>query len=324
MTNLAPGGSRLATHGLPVALIALLAAIASPAWAQRAYTGLPIVKDGTTVKVSPHVYVIPDENTRGVPNVGIIVGTRATLVVDPGMGLKSGQAVLRETAKVGKGSELILVNTHFHPEHTTGELAFPASTRIVRAAAQQQDIQEMGMQMVREFAGRSAELADLLKEVNGFRAPAETFEREKTLDLGGVRVRLIRLGPAHTRGDTAILVEGDGVLFSGDLAMSKVFPAFATPQSRADTWITSIDALAALRPSQIVGAHYGMGDASILTAYRGYLTALRARVAELKREGKSVDETAATLRKEFAAKYPDWDQPVRVEAAVKAVYAELP
>ena len=61
----------------------------------------------------------------------------------------------------------------------------------------------------------------------------------------------------------------------------------------------------------------------IITEYEGYLTALRARVAELKREGKSPDEAAAALRREFQAKYPHWDQPVRVEAAVKAVYAEL-
>ena len=304
--------------------IVLLAATALPASAQRVYQGIPVVKEGTTVRISPHVYVIPDESARGVPNVGIVVGTRATLVVDPGMGLKSGQAVLRETAKVSKNRELYLVNTHFHPEHTTGEVAFPASAKIIRAAVQQQDIEEMGMKMVREFASRSPELGELLKDVTAFRAPAETFEREKTLDLGGVRVKLIRLGPAHTRGDTAIFVEGDGVLFSGDLAMNKAFPAFTSTHSRADAWITSLDALRALRPAHVVGAHYGMGDASILTAYHGLFMALRSRVAELKRQGKSSDETAVTLRDEFRKKYPDWDQPLRVHAAATAVYAELP
>ena len=304
--------------------IALLAATASPASAQRTYQGIPVVKEGTTVRLSPHVYVIPDENIRGVPNVGIVVGTRATLVIDPGMGARSGQVVLREVAKVGKGSELYLVNTHFHPEHTTGEAAFPASAKLIRAVAQQQDIDEMGMKWVREFASRSAELTELLKGFTAFRAPAETFEREKTLDLGGVRVRLMRLGPGHTRGDTAIFVENDAVLFSGDLAMSKVFPALNSPQSRTDTWIASLDALRALRPAQVVGAHYGMGDASLLTAYHGFFTALRTRVAELKRAGKSSDETAVTLRSEFAAKYADWVEPLRVHQAATAAYAELP
>ena len=115
--------------------------------------------------------------------------------------------------------KVLLVNTHFHPEHTTGESAFTPGVKIIRAVAQQQDIEEMGIKMVTEFSARSPELAELLKEAKGFRAPTETFERDKTLDLGGVRVKLVRLGPAHTRGDTAIFVEGDSVLFSGDLAM---------------------------------------------------------------------------------------------------------
>jgi len=304
--------------------LALFAFVANPAWAQRTYDRLPIVKEGTTVKISPHVYVIPDEGARGVPNVGIIVGSRATLVVDPGMGLKSGQAVLREVAKVSKGTEIYLVNTHFHPEHTTGEAAFPASTKIIRAVAQQQDIEEMGLKVVAEFSARSPELADLLKDIKGFRALAETFNRNKTLDLGGVRVNLMRLGPAHTRGDTAIFVEDDAVLFSGDLAMKQAFPAFATPQSRSDSWIASLDALAALRPSHVVGAHYGIGDASVISAYHAYFTALRERVAEMKKQGKSSDETATALRNEFRAKYPDWDQPLRMHSAATAIYAELP
>jgi glyoxylase-like metal-dependent hydrolase (beta-lactamase superfamily II) len=264
-----------------LASFALFAMMAAPAWSQRTYDRVPIVKEGTTVKISPHVYVIPDENTRGVPNVGIVVGSRATVVIDP-------------------------------------------STKIIRAVAQQQDVEEMGLKVVAEFSARSPELADLLKDIKSFRAPAETFERDKTLDLGGVRVKLMRLGPAHTRGDTAIFVEGDGVLFSGDLAMKQAFPAFATPQSRADSWITSLDALSALRPSQVVGAHYGMGDASIISAYRGYFTALHERVTEMKKQGKSSDETATTLRNEFRAKYPDWDQPLRVHSAATAIYAELP
>jgi len=309
---------------LVISLCALPALAASPAVAQRAYDRPPIVKEGTTVRISPHVYVIPDERARGVPNVGIIVGSRATLVVDPGMGLKSGQAILREVAKISKGRDLYIVNTHFHPEHTTGEVAFPETAKVIRAVAQQEDIEEEGLKWVEIFSKRSPELTELLKDVKAFRAPAETFEREKTLDLGGVRVRLTWLGPGHTRGDTALFVEGDRVLFSGDLAMKQAFPAFTSPQSRADTWIASLKSLEALRPSQVIGAHYDMGDASVITAYREFFVALRARVAELKHQGKSSDETAITARNEFRAKYPDWDQPLRVHGAATAIYAELP
>ena len=54
----------------------------------------PLVKEGTTVKLSEHVYAIPDERVPMVPNVGIVVGERATLIVDPGMGARSGEAVI--------------------------------------------------------------------------------------------------------------------------------------------------------------------------------------------------------------------------------------
>ena len=223
-----------------LALLACSAFAVSPASAQRPYTDLPIVREGKTIRLSPNVYVIPDENRRGVPNVGIVVGSRATLVIDPGMGLKSGQAVMREVAKVSKGSEIYIVTTHLHPEHTTGASAFPPDAKLIRAVAQQRDVDENAMWWVNEFSSRSPELADLLKDVKSFPAPSETFEREKTLDLGGVRVRLILLGPGHTPGDTVIFVEGDAVMFSGDLAMKQVFPAFTSPQSRADTWLAAV------------------------------------------------------------------------------------
>jgi glyoxylase-like metal-dependent hydrolase (beta-lactamase superfamily II) len=300
------------------AAVALLALFAFSAAAQ------PLVKEGTTVKVSPHVYVIPDQLVPMVPNVGIVVGSRATLVVDPGMGPRSGEAIVREIAKVSRNAEIYIVNTHFHPEHTTGEAGFPATAKIVRAAAQQRDIEELGMQWVKNFADRSPAIAESLKGFARFRAPAELFEAEKTLDLGGVKVRLIRLGPGHTRGDTVFFVEEDRVLFSGDLAMSKLFPAFATPQSRVGSWLTSLDAMDGLKAQRLVPAHGELADGTLIGRYREYLKGLRARVAELKRAGNSAEQAAELLRGEFAKKHPDWAQPLRVVQAVNVIYAELP
>jgi glyoxylase-like metal-dependent hydrolase (beta-lactamase superfamily II) len=299
-------------------LALLLCLVGSVGWAQ------PVVKEGRTVKLSEHVYAIPDELVPMVPNVGIVVGSRATLIVDPGMGRRSGEAVLREAQKLSRNAEIYIVNTHFHPEHTTGEAGFPVSAKVIRAAAQQQDIEELGMQWVKTFASRSAQIAEVLDGITGFRKPSEIFERDRVLDLGGVRVRLLRLGPGHTRGDTVFFVEEDRILFSGDLAMSRIFPAFATPQSRAGSWIASLEAMDALRATRLVPAHGELADASIIGRYRDYLIALRARIGELKRAGKSSDEAAEAVRAEFPPKYPDWAQPLRVVAAANAIYAELP
>src|SRR5882757_9599619 len=94
---------------LRVMLGALLAAQAAPAD--------PLIAENAIAKVSEHVYLISDRNVGLVPNVGIIVGTKATLVVDTGLGPRNGEIVRRATSGVSTNAELFVVSTHFHPEH---------------------------------------------------------------------------------------------------------------------------------------------------------------------------------------------------------------
>ena len=77
-----------------------------------------------TVKISDHVWAI-----MGFPNIAIVVGSRATLVVDTGMGQKNGATVARLAAKLApNNTKLFLTTTHFHPEHAGGEPGFPPGT----------------------------------------------------------------------------------------------------------------------------------------------------------------------------------------------------
>lgn len=81
----------------------------------------PLLTEDTT-KISDHVWAI-----MGFPNIAIIVGSRATLVVDTGMGPKNGATIARVVAKLAPGNQkLFLTTTHFHPEHAAGEPGFPA------------------------------------------------------------------------------------------------------------------------------------------------------------------------------------------------------
>src|SRR5216683_4234139 len=125
----------------------------------------PLVQENKTVRVSEHVYVIPDGRVNLVPNIGIIVGTRATLVVDTGMGPRNGQVVLRELAKVSKNTELYFTTTHFHPEHVTGAQAFPASTIVIRPAVQQEEVDKKQPEFIQNFSRRTADLKALLQDV---------------------------------------------------------------------------------------------------------------------------------------------------------------
>ncbi len=275
----------------------------------------PLVKENATIKVSEHVYVIPDGSVGGVPNVGIVVGSKAVLVVDTGLGPKNGETVLREVQKLSK-AEIYIVGTHFHSEHILGESAFPSSARVIRSRAQQRDIEEFGVQP--NFATRSEANAELMRDAK-FRPADELFDSEKVLDLGDIRARLLWYGRTHTNGDTLVFVEGDRVLFAGDVLMNRRFLAFNSSSS-VQAWIDSIDKVEALGPTRIVPSHGEMGDGSLIEVNRSYLKALQSRVAELKREGKTLDQTAEIVVTEFRAKYPSWTG--SAAAAARVAFSE--
>jgi glyoxylase-like metal-dependent hydrolase (beta-lactamase superfamily II) len=281
----------------------------------------PLVQENKTIKVSEHVYVIPDGRVNLVPNIGVIVGSRATLVVDAGMGPRNGQAVLRELAKVSKNTDLYFTTTHFHPEHMTGVQAFPANTIVIRPEAQQEEVDRKQPEFIHNFSQRTADLKALLQDVKP-RPPDILFDHEARLDLGGITVRLVWLGPSHTRGDNFIFVEEDGVLFTGDTVINRFFPIFPDADASGKNWLSILDQLDEFHPRTIVPGHGEVGDASLISVERTYLKAVQARVLELKAQGKSADESEKLLALEFRAKYPTWENPGWIGDAVKRFYAE--
>jgi glyoxylase-like metal-dependent hydrolase (beta-lactamase superfamily II) len=281
----------------------------------------PLIREGATVKLTEHVWVIPDFSVGLVPNVGVIVGSRATLVVDTGLGPRNGEAIVREMKKLSANTEVYLVTTHYHPEHSLGAAAFKGA-KLLMTRIQQQDMTELGKQIQDTFAKRSALTAELLNGVP-YPTPDILFDREYRLDLGGVHARLMWRGPAalHTRGDTMIFVEQDRVLFTGDVVMSQRFLA-AQPTSSITTWLATLDELTALKPARVVPAHGSIGDATLIARDRAFLQAVHRRVSELKRAGKSLDEAVAAIVSEIAPSYPEWGNPSGAAAVARAAYAE--
>ena len=305
-----------------LAVLSVCASIAAQQPAAPAATPAPpLIREGATVKLTEHVWAIPDFNVGLVPNVGLVVGSRAILVVDTGLGPRNGEAIVREVKKLKPAAEVYVATTHYHPEHSLGTAAFKGAT-VVMTRVQQQEMTEVGKQIQDTFAKRSPLHAELL---NGVPYPTADvlFDREHRLDLGGVHVRLMWRGPAvmHTRGDTMIFVEEDRVLFSGDIVMSQRFLA-AQANSSITNWLTTLDELAALNPAHVVPAHGRIGDAGLIARDRAFLQAVQTRVGDLKRQGKTVDEAIAAVVGEIAPSYPEWGNPTGAAAAVRAAYAE--
>ncbi len=294
----------------------LAAFIAGTALAQQPAPQPSLVREGVTEKLTDHVWAIPDGSASLVPNVGIVAGSKAVLVVDTGMGTRNAETVLREVAKLAPGKPIYIVTTHVHPEHDMGAHAFPPGSKLIRSRAQLADIAAgTGTNLVPVFANRSTLNTELLKDAR-HRDADITFDGEYTLDLGGLEAKIHEMGLNHTAGDTAVLV--DGVLFAGDVAM-KPQPAFANPKATISHWLESLDRFDAMKPKQVVPSHGPFGGAEIIEGYRTYLTLIRDRAAELRKAGKSQDEAVQAITQELAAQYPDKN---RLAGAIRAGYAE--
>jgi len=120
----------------------------------------PMIGENTT-KISDHVWAI-----MGFPNIAIVVGTRATLVVDTGLGPKNGATVARVVAKLApNNTKLFVTTTHFHPEHAAGEPGFPPGSILIRDAVQQEEMEKHGQEMIDMFSKFSAQNKELLRGV---------------------------------------------------------------------------------------------------------------------------------------------------------------
>jgi glyoxylase-like metal-dependent hydrolase (beta-lactamase superfamily II) len=317
----------LSLSRIPIAVLALAIGFLDCAVAQQTAPP-PMIKRDATIKVSDHVHVILDDNVGFVPNVGIVVGERATLIVDTGMGPDNGAIVLAEARKLSDNTEFYLTATHFHPEHDLGATAFPPDAKMIRWREQQAEADENGAQTIERFSSFSPAVAELLANAS-YRAPDTVFDDEIRLDLGGVHVRVAGVGPAHTRGDTVMYVEEDNVLLTGDVVMP-VFPAASAPSADLERWLASVAAFEAFAPRVVVPAHGRLIDAATLARYREYLTAVRTETRAAKRRGQSVEAAqtaiAPAIARDFADLAPQGGAPAtgRINALIQAAYREAP
>ncbi len=269
-----------------------------------------------TVKVSDHVWQIV-----GWPNIGIVVGEKATLVVDTGLGPRNGATVARVAKRLAPDNKLYLTTTHFHPEHAGGVAGFPDGTILIRPKVQQDEMDKHGVEMIHRFEGMNPKWKEFLNGAK-LRAPDKTFDRELELDLGGgVKARLLWFGGAHTKGDELTFVLPDKTLISGDVVQNKVVPNIYGDGGTPSSWIAVLDQVEKLGAEHVLPTHTPAGDGSLVAKEKAFIVDLRTRALGLKQQGVAADEAGRLLTEEFKKKYSDW--PIKdVTNFVKSIYAE--
>ena len=280
----------------------------------------PVVQTGLIHEIADGVWVIPDRRVPLVPNIGIVCGTRAVLVIDTGMGPANGAAVLEAARGIAGARKLLLTLTHFHPEHGFGAQAFADAATIVYNRAQRDELQAKGDAYLALFRGMNAAVRAAL-EGTVLVMPDIVHEAPGAeIDLGGRIVALQSRGMAHTRGDQTVWLPQERILFTGDLAEEKCFPIFPWfPPDDADIdaahWIDVLADCEDLHPAIVVPGHGAVGDAAILADVRTYLQGIGDAVrAETARDEAAV---IAAIRPRFVARHPDWIAPEWIDFAVR-------
>ena len=289
-------------------------------------TPAPTVDPSGIEEIAEGVWVIPDRRVPLVPNVGIVLGDDAALVVDTGMGPENGRLVLDAARAKAGDRRLLLTLTHFHPEHGYGAQVFAGEAETVYNRAQLDELHAKGeayIGMFRTFGPGVEQALDGVELVD----PDDTYAGSRTLDLGGRTVTLREVGLAHTRGDQLVTVDDAGVVFAGDLVEEGCFPIFPYfPPDDVDldgsAWIRVLAELEASAPALVVPGHGSPGGPAIVATQRRFMEELRDAAYAAADEGRSADETAAELEPRLQAQHPDWVQPEWVGFALRYFHAE--
>jgi len=279
----------------------------------------PIIASSAIKEIAEGVWVIPDsDHTLLVPNIGIIVGPKATLIIDTGFGTDNARAALEQARRFGNGRSIFLTHTHCHPEHGFGANVIAQDVTIVYNDEQWNELQEKGPVLLRMFRERMPALAPMLGGVE-FVRPDIRYTGSLTLDLGeGRMVEFREFGGAHSRGDQAILVRGSkSVLFTGDLVEERYFGILGDHESHVIPWIDRLNRLEQLNPELVVPGHGHMSGPELIVTYRAYFELARRRVVELRLAGKlSEEQIVEQVGAELVDLHPDWENRIWAKKAV--------
>jgi glyoxylase-like metal-dependent hydrolase (beta-lactamase superfamily II) len=289
-------------------------------------TGVPSYDKGVhEVADSVFAYLQPD-GSWGWSNAGLVRGHDASLLVDTLFDLKLTRDMLDQLATVTDRIDTV-VNTHANGDHCWGN-ELMGDARIVASKECADEIgappPETLAALVRESSSMGV-LGEFLGRIFGpfefdgitVRKPDETFEGELTLSVDGKDVRLIEVGPAHTRGDILVHVPDARVVFTGDILFVGGHPIVWTGPVR--NWVSALDRILAMDVDTVVPGHGPIVDKSAVNDEREYLLWVEREAKTRFDAGLSAIDAARDMR----AEYQHWGEGERLVVNVAAVYREL-
>lgn len=241
---------------------------------------------------------------QGDPNVGAVLGGDSLLCVDARATPAAAREWLGELRNVSEAPVEFLVLTHYHAVRVLGASAYDARW-IVAHENTRAWIEERGAQDWESEFRRFPRLFREHESIPGLTRPTLTFADELTIVLGEREVQLLWLGGGHTRGDVAVWLPEERVVFAGDLVEARAAPYMG--DAMVEEWATStLDRLEALDAQVLVpGRGPVVRGAEVGRAIAGTRAYLRT-IWDAVRERESLADAAAAARAALEPEFGDW------------------
>jgi glyoxylase-like metal-dependent hydrolase (beta-lactamase superfamily II) len=274
-------------------------------------------------------YLQPDGGW-GWSNAGLVVDDNRSLLVDTLFDLRLTAEMLEAMRRVTPAAASIgtVVNTHANGDHCYGN-ALVSQAEIIaseRCAQEMGDVPPATMDaMLRAVPDMGATGAFISRIFGAFdfsgielTPPTRTFSGRLDLKVGGKRVSLIEVGPAHTGGDVVVHLPDDGVVFTGDILFHGGHPiVWAGPVSN---WIGACQAVLALDAPIVVPGHGPIAGRQAVTDLKGYFEWLTGEARSRFDAGMAPLDAARDIG---IGPYGDWGESERVVVNICALYREF-
>lgn len=152
----------------------------------------------------------------------------------------------------------------------------------------------------------------IIREGRQTLVPQITFEESMDIDLGGVKVVLIYLGPLHSDNLIQVHVPEEGVLFAPDFGRgTNIFPDFRDMD--VDNMLKALITAGHMPDVDIVLPGHGqLKTQDNFLVYRRYLVSIRERVLEHMVDGRTLEEIHSLVTMDdFREDYNISDQSLR-------------
>jgi glyoxylase-like metal-dependent hydrolase (beta-lactamase superfamily II) len=242
------------------------------------------------------------------------IGPDGAFLVDPMVSAALGGKI--EALLVERGSAVRYVaNTHAHPDHTRGNVAFADGPHIIAHEAASLEM----AQSLEPFAWLPA-----TKPLPAAALPDVTFTEGHTVELNGERIHMRHFGPAHTAGDAFIFFENARVVHAGDTFLGGGGRAVAAPISGGtfEGLELALGAMVAAAPADaiVVGGHGELGKVWTIADVERYRAVLREGLDWVARARTSGEPTDEDFEGAVVPRWEEWSGGESPQPLLRAIW----